>query len=159
MRLEGSCHCRKVRFRVDAPSPVPFLRCYCSICRKVAGGGGYAINLGADARTLEIEGEAHIKVYETRPEHSTKSARCGRRLCSDCGTALCHLDPRRPDLGHPFASAHTTDLPAAPAHTPIIVETKGRWTPVNAGKDDALFDGYPGETLAEWHARHGYDAR
>jgi len=23
------------------------MRCYCSICRKTAGGGGYAINLGA----------------------------------------------------------------------------------------------------------------
>jgi hypothetical protein len=31
-------------------SPVPFLHCHCSICRKTAGGGGYAINLGAAPR-------------------------------------------------------------------------------------------------------------
>ena len=25
MHLEGSCHCRKVRFSVDAAEPVPFM--------------------------------------------------------------------------------------------------------------------------------------
>ena len=47
MKLNGSCHCQAVRFTVDAASPCPYMRCYCSICRKTAGGGGYAINLGA----------------------------------------------------------------------------------------------------------------
>ena len=40
MHLEGSCHCGKVRFSVKAPHPYPFNLCYCSICRKTAGGGG-----------------------------------------------------------------------------------------------------------------------
>jgi hypothetical protein len=31
MKLEGSCHCGAVRFSVEAPSPVPFVRCDCSI--------------------------------------------------------------------------------------------------------------------------------
>jgi len=158
MRLEGSCHCRKVRFRVDAASPVPYLRCYCSICRKVAGGGGYAINLGADARTLEIEGAAHIKVYETSPAHSTPTAICGRRFCGACGTALWNFDPRWPDFVHPFASAIDTDLPAAPSHVHMMLGSKAGWTPVDAGPDDAQFDAYPEEALAAWHARHGYDA-
>ena len=47
MQLEGSCHCQAVRFSVESHEPYPFMRCYCSICRKTAGGGGYAINLGA----------------------------------------------------------------------------------------------------------------
>ena len=46
MRLEGSCHCGAVRFTVEAPHPYPFSLCYCSICRKTAGAGGHAINLG-----------------------------------------------------------------------------------------------------------------
>ena len=53
MRLEGSCHCGAVRFRVESPHPYPYQRCYCSICRKTAGGGGYAINLGARTDTLD----------------------------------------------------------------------------------------------------------
>ena len=34
MKLEGSCHCGAVRFSVESHEPVPFMRCYCSICRK-----------------------------------------------------------------------------------------------------------------------------
>ena len=44
MQLEGSCHCAAVRFSVESHQPVPYLRCYCSICRKTAGTGGFAIN-------------------------------------------------------------------------------------------------------------------
>ena len=51
MKLEGSCHCRAVRFSLDPQSPYPDMRCYCSICRKTGGGGGYAINLMGDAAT------------------------------------------------------------------------------------------------------------
>ena len=47
MLLEGSCHCGAVRFKLRSAHPYPFNLCYCSICRKPAGGGGYAINLGA----------------------------------------------------------------------------------------------------------------
>ncbi len=40
MRLDGSCHCGAVHFHVESHTPYPFLRCYCSICRKTDGGGG-----------------------------------------------------------------------------------------------------------------------
>ena len=56
MKYEGSCHCGKVHFSVESKAPYPFMRCYCSICRKTAGSGGYAINLGARHDTLRIEG-------------------------------------------------------------------------------------------------------
>jgi hypothetical protein len=46
MLLEGSFHCGRVAFTVQAPEPVPFMRCYCSIRRKTAGAGGFAVNLG-----------------------------------------------------------------------------------------------------------------
>lgn len=54
--LKVSCHCGSVRFGVNAAHPYPFLLCYCSICRKTAGTGGYGINLGADFSTLKVEG-------------------------------------------------------------------------------------------------------
>src|SRR6185436_21172062 len=63
MHLEGSCHCGAVRFSVEAMSPVPFLHCHCSICRKTAGSGGYAVNLGADMATLKVRGKSHLRVY------------------------------------------------------------------------------------------------
>ena len=63
MRLEGSCRCGAVHFSVESRSPYPYQLCYCSICRKTAGGGGYAINLGADARPLVVDGREALVVY------------------------------------------------------------------------------------------------
>jgi hypothetical protein len=61
--LEGSCRCGVVRFTVESHAPQPYMLCYCSICRKTAGGGGYAINLSAVADTLKVEGREAIGVY------------------------------------------------------------------------------------------------
>lgn len=156
MRLKGSCHCGAVRFQVEAPSPVPYMRCYCSICRKVAGGGGYAINLGADAASLKIEGEDQIRVYETSPDKSNDAAKCGRRFCGGCGTALWHFDPTWPDLVHPFASAIDTDLPEAPARSHIMLSSKAGWAPVDIGPGDETFEEYPDRSLSAWHVAHGF---
>ena len=62
MHLKGSCHCGAVKFRLQSDSPVPFMHCYCTICRKTAGGGGYAINLGGDANTMKVTGQKNILV-------------------------------------------------------------------------------------------------
>ena len=69
MKLEGSCHCQAVRFKIESKTPRPFMRCYCTICRKTGGGGGYAINIMGEAATLEIEGEENLSVYRAaRPK-------------------------------------------------------------------------------------------
>jgi len=39
------------------------MHCYCTICKKTAGGGGYAINLNGDYSTLKIEGKENITIY------------------------------------------------------------------------------------------------
>jgi len=156
MLLHGSCHCGAVTFSVEAESPAPFLRCYCSICRKVAGGGGYAINLGADFRTLGIAGEDAIAIYETSPDSSTDQVVCGRRFCRKCGTALWHYDPTWPDLVHPFASAIDDDLPIAPSVTHMMLGSKANWVRVDAAPGDEEYPTYPPLSLAEWHKRHGF---
>ncbi|KAL7273000.1 hypothetical protein RUND412_004165 [Rhizina undulata] len=51
--LHGSCHCGAVRFSVGSSTPVAFMLCACSICRKVAGYNG-SVNLGAHYDTLKI---------------------------------------------------------------------------------------------------------
>jgi len=45
MKLKGSCHCGAVSFEVESKTPQPFMHCYCTICRKTQGGGGYTINI------------------------------------------------------------------------------------------------------------------
>ena len=153
MRLEGSCHCGAVRFAADAYAPVPYMRCYCSICRKTAGGGGYAINLGARAETLKVSGREAISVYRAAIDGRESTAE--RRFCSRCGTALWVYDPDWPDLIHPFASAIDTDLPPAPESVHILLDSKAPWVPVPAGATDWHHPGYPPESLESWHRRHG----
>ena len=50
MELQGSCRCGAIKFSVLSHTPHPYMRCYCSICRKVDGGGGYAINIMGQVR-------------------------------------------------------------------------------------------------------------
>ncbi|RUW66454.1 GFA family protein, partial [Mesorhizobium sp. M1E.F.Ca.ET.063.01.1.1] len=66
--LKGSCRCGAVRFEVESHTPVPFMLCYCSICRKQQGGGGFAINLGADYDTMKIRGKRGLGVYRAEIE-------------------------------------------------------------------------------------------
>lgn len=161
MRLEGSCHCKAVRFKLDSSSPVPFMRCYCSICRKTNGAGGFAINLGGNYRTLEITGADRISVYRvTMVDDAGKpqQSRCERSFCSVCGSGLWVYSPDWPDLVHPFASAIDSDLPVAPNHTHMMLTSKAGWVPVERSADDKSFDEYPDESLADWHERHGFSS-
>jgi len=92
MKLEGSCHCKAVRFTVQASAPYPFMRCYCSICRKTAGSGGYAINLGAERSTLTVQGGEHLSVYRARlDDGSTSSGE--RSFCRHCGSVSVRSSP------------------------------------------------------------------
>jgi hypothetical protein len=137
------------------------MRCYCSICRKTNGAGGYGINLGGDARTLEVTGQEHIAVYRARlpdGEGGATESTAERRFCKRCGSGLWLYSPEWPDLVHPFASAIDTDLPRAPEHTHIMLDSKAGWVPVEAGGRDRRFDGYPDESLAAWHERLGLGA-
>lgn len=161
MLLEGSCHCQSVRFSVESAHPHPFTLCYCSICRKTAGGGGFAINLGADHRTLKVEGEEHINVYQARltyPDTGEEELSPGQRsFCNRCGSALWVWDSRWPDLVHPHASAIDTELPIPPERNHIMLDSKANWVEVPQGTKDYHFDSYPEESLAEWHQRLGLE--
>lgn len=154
MLLEGSCHCGEVAFKVEAPHPYPFNRCYCSICRKTAGGGGYAINLGAEADTLQVTGDAHIRTYRARMEDGRSSV-AERKFCGSCGSALWLWDPRWPDLVHPHASAIDTELPMPPEHTHLLLGSKASWVEPCIREGDKTFEGFPDESLADWHQRLG----
>jgi len=159
LRLKGSCRCGAVSFEVDSHTPVPYQRCYCSICRKQQGGGGYAINLGADNRTMKVHGKGHLGVYraeiedDEHPQCETSSGE--RNFCKECGSALWLYDPNWPDLVHPFASAIDSELPKARTSVHLMLKYKADWVEPDIREGDATFDLYPEESIADWHKRNG----
>ncbi|HRW15046.1 MAG: GFA family protein [Rhodobacteraceae bacterium] len=161
MHLEGSCHCGAVRFSLESRHPAPFNLCYCSICRKTAGAGGYAINIGGETDTLVIEGEENIRSYNALlhdPETGAESRSLAeRKFCGLCGSALWVWDPRWPELVHPHASAIDTDLPVPPERTHLMLGSRANWAEPCLGPTDKTFDAYPSESIAAWHERLGME--
>lgn len=161
MKLKGSCHCGAVKFSLDSHTPQPFMRCYCSICRKTAGGGGYAINIMGDARSLRVRGKKAVSVYRARIREkagargSLSPAR--RHFCSKCGSALWVWDPRWPEWVYPFASAIDTPLPKAPEQIEMMLHFAAPWAEIPSGNMHAHFRGYPDEGIADWHAKRGLE--
>lgn len=153
MRLDGSCHCGAVRFSVESTTPYPFMRCYCSVCRKTAGSGGYAINLMGDAATLKVDGADAVTVYHAVIDGARSPAE--RRFCSRCGSPLWLWDPRWPELVHPHASAIDTDLPVPPERVHAMLDHKAGWVEPDIREFDSAFDDWPEESIADWHRRRG----
>lgn len=157
MILEGSCHCGAVSFSLRSAHPCPFNLCYCSICRKTAGGGGFAINLGGESGSLSVQGKENITVYRARLEgaapHGTEQSPAQRNFCQRCGSALWVWDPRWPELIHPFASAIDTPLPEPPERTHLMLASRAGWATPCLGDNDQCFDAYPEESIAQWHQR------
>jgi hypothetical protein len=159
MHLEGSCHCKKVNFTVDSAEPVPFMRCYCSICRKTAGTGGYAINLGAVTRSMKVTGKRYLRIYRAHlpdePGAGTQISSGRRYFCAKCGTALWLWDPTWPELVHPHAGAIDTALPVPPENVHCLIDSKASWVKVEGKPDDPRFAHYPDMSLEKWHESQG----
>jgi hypothetical protein len=161
MLLEGSCHCQAVRFTVESPHPYPFNLCYCSICRKTAGAGGFAINLSGRFDTLAVAGRDNLRVYRARMRDGRTGAISEspgeRNFCGMCGSALWLWDPRWPELVHPHASAVDSELPVPPERTHLMLDSKPAWVEPCFGPHDQKFPEYPEESIAEWHQRLGLE--
>lgn len=156
--LEGSCHCGAVHFMVKSHTPQPYTRCYCTICRKTAGGGGYAVNIMAETKSFVVEGMEHVTVYQasTDGEGGAVSSHNWRHFCKRCGSQLWIWSARWPDNVYPFASAIDSDLPPPAEHTHIMLDFKADW--VDLPEDSAAdrrFPRFPDETIAEWHRKRG----
>ncbi len=159
MELVGSCHCTAVRFRVDSHTPYPYMRCYCSICRKTQGGGGYAINIMGEAATLRVRGSRHVSIYRARLAESGSARKrlspARRHFCSRCASALWVADPRWPEWVYPFASAIDTPLPKPPEDVELMLAYAPDWVDVPQGKGHTHFREYPSASIADWHASRG----
>ena len=150
--LKGSCHCGAVRFTVDSHSPYPYMRCYCSICRQIGGGGGFAINIMGVADTLRVEGRGAIRKYNVMTDGVPNPME--RTFCKTCSSALWGWHPDWPELVHPFASAIDSDLPVPPTRTHIMLHYKAPWVEPDIRPGDKTFPCYPDQSIEDWHRAH-----
>jgi hypothetical protein len=161
MKLKGSCHCGAVKFSLDSHTPQPFMRCYCSICRKTAGGGGYAINIMGIAQTLKVTGAKSVSVYRVRSKN--KGSKRGtlssahRHFCARCASALWVSDPQWPEWVYPFASAIDTPLPKPTRDVELMLNYAAPWADIPKGRAHKHYLEYPKESIAGWHKKHGVE--
>ena len=157
LRLEGSCACGAVSFSVDSHAPCPYQLCYCSICRRTGGGGGFAINLSADAASLKMKGKRYRRVVHAPVNDGghTSISSAERHFCGRCGTSLWLFSPEWPELLHPMASAIDSELPVPPSRVHVMLGSKASWVQPAIGPDDQCFDAYPDESIEHWHRKRG----
>lgn len=163
MILEGSCHCGAVRFAVESHTPYPYMRCYCSICRKTQGGSGYAINIMGEADTLKVTGRRRLRVYRARIADNQGRKRpspARRYFCGSCGSALWLHDPRWAQWVYPFASAIDTPLPRTRETQHVLLNYAPSWVEIPRRKRDRYFREFPREAIIDWHKKRGlYEQR
>jgi hypothetical protein len=133
------------------------MRCYCSICRKTQGGGGFAINIMAESGTLKVLGKHHLAVYRARLKEGRKTVRSpGQRyFCRKCGSVLWVWDPRWRQWVYPFASAIDTPLPHPREVQHVLLNYAPSWVEVPKRKRDRHFREFPPEAIIDWHKKRG----
>lgn len=83
----GGCHCRRVRFEVDAPADIEALDCNCSICRMT----GFLHLIVPAARFRLLSGAEDLAEYT----FNTGTAR--HRFCRHCGIKSFYVPRSHPD--------------------------------------------------------------
>lgn len=160
MRIEGSCHCQAVRFRLESTTPVPYQACCCSACRKTAGGTGAAAGIMGTKESFSVDGEEHVGTYRVRIEDSgePEGFRLGpirRAFCRECGSALWGYNPEWGELIYPVASAIDTPLPQPRERSFVFVGSKAPWVELPSGTAVRHFDEFPEESIEGWHRARG----
>ena len=153
MELQGSCHCGAVAFTARSGGPLPYQRCYCSICRKAGGAGGFAINILADNKSLNVTGRDHVREYRARLKGGLSKHR--RYFCGQCGSHMWAWHEDWPDLVHPLASVIDTPLPRPTKFVDIMLDSAAPWVVPHEGENIERFPEYPLESIEKWHKRHG----
>lgn len=83
----GGCHCRRVRFEIDAPAALDTLDCNCSMCRMT----GFLHLIVPASRFRLIEGENELSEYR----FNTGTAR--HLFCRHCGVKAFYVPRSHPD--------------------------------------------------------------
>jgi hypothetical protein len=159
LRLQGSCRCGAVRFELDSHAPHPYQLCYCTICRKTAGGGGFAITIMGQSADMTVTGREALGIYRAEicddDGSNCKISTGERHFCTRCATALWMSHPEWPEWVYPFASALDSDLPVPPARVHMMLRYKASWVVPDTGPNDDRFDRFPKLSVESWHRQHG----
>ena len=83
----GGCHCRRVRYEVDAPAAIEVLDCNCSICRM----SGYLHLIVPATRFRLLSGAEDLAEYR----FNTGAAR--HLFCRHCGIRSFYVPRSHPD--------------------------------------------------------------
>ncbi len=83
----GGCHCRRVRFEVDAPAHVEALECNCSICRMT----GFVHLIVPASRFRLLAGS------EALDEYTFNTGTAKHRFCRYCGIKSFYIPRSHPD--------------------------------------------------------------
>ena len=83
----GGCHCRRVRFEVDAPATLDVLDCNCSICRM----GGF-LHLIVPATRFRLLSGADMLT-----EYTFNTGAAKHRFCRVCGIKSFYIPRSHPD--------------------------------------------------------------
>ncbi|KAJ2006131.1 hypothetical protein GGI04_001811 [Coemansia thaxteri] len=161
--LHGSCHCGAVAFEVESRAPVPFMRCFCSICRKTSGGGGYTVNILGEASSLRVtRGGSSVRSYRALKDKTRAAAGdeegnlCQHRyFCPECASYLWAQSDEWAQWVYPYASAIDSELPVPPATADIMLGSAAKWAdPRSQPAQGSSYDEYPPFSLEEWHRDH-----
>jgi len=123
-QLQGSCLCRRVRFKVTAPF-TRIYNCHCQRCRRARSAAFTTNGFTADSEVIFTQGEEHLKSYKL-PE-----ARYFTQVfCQYCGSSMPRISPERNVAVIPLGT-----LDDDPGQTPdcsIWVDSIASWyKPVN----------------------------
>lgn len=83
----GGCHCRRVRFEVDAPARIEALDCNCSICRM----SGFLHLIVPAARFRLLAGA------DALAEYTFNTGTAKHRFCRHCGIKAFYVPRSHPD--------------------------------------------------------------
>ena len=147
MQITGSCFCGAVTFTAETRTPYPYRRCYCTRCRKTAGGTGAAANLLAQASTLTVHGADAVTEFAAPDATRT-------RFCSRCGSVLYLTLDAAPDFVYPFASAVDTELPEPPGRLHVFTADAPAWARPAPSTSDLVVERNTPESIESWHRRH-----
>jgi hypothetical protein len=157
-KLLGSCQCGKIRFSVVSETPVPFMFCFCSICRKT-GGAAFGCNVMGIRDTLEVTGKGSLRAYHARirePGKPTRVSNASRWFCKACGTHLYLTDDHWPSGVWPYVSAIDTPLPAPKRPVSMMTRFKPAWVPRWMLAHGTSHTRYPKLSIAAWHEQEGW---
>jgi hypothetical protein len=83
----GGCHCRRVRFEVEAPAEIEALDCNCSVCRMT----GYLHLIVPTSRFHLLSGA------EDLVEYTFNTGAAKHRFCRNCGIKSFYVPRSHPD--------------------------------------------------------------